>query len=450
MRDTSEIFSSLTKNQKEATAILSVGTFLEYFDLMLYVHMAVLLNELFFPKADLHVASLIAAFAFCSSYVLRPLGALLFGYIGDKVGRKITVILTTFLMAFACFTMAIIPTYAQIGIIATWIVTICRMVQGMASMGEMTGAQLYLTEILRPPVRYPCVIFMSVTSVLGTVFALLTASLVTLHDVNWRYAFGMGAIIALVGSVARTGLRETPDFVDAKRRIKQSVVRSNINPELLENNKIWQEKVKIKTILALFLLQCAWPVCSYFSYIYCGNILKYTFGFTSAQVIYQNLIISIAHVSLLLVLAYCSYKIYPLKIAKILLIPFFIIITIAPYLLKQANSTDTLFIIRLLIVLFAPASYLVIPISFMHIPVFKRFTYVSLSFAISHSFFYCLTSFGMVYLVEWFGYWGVTIITVPMAISFLWAIMHFQLLEKEAGNFPQKQEISHYVVHEVS
>ena len=96
------LFSSLTKQQKEAIGLLQIGTFLEYFDLMLYVHMAVLLNDMFFPKTDPHTAALLAAFAFCSTYVLRPFGALIFGYIGDTIGRKTTVIITTFLMSISC------------------------------------------------------------------------------------------------------------------------------------------------------------------------------------------------------------------------------------------------------------------------------------------------------------------------------------------------------------
>ena len=63
---------ALSRNQKEAIGLLQVGTFLEYFDLMLYVHMAVLLNELFFPETDPHITALLGAFAFCSTYVLRP------------------------------------------------------------------------------------------------------------------------------------------------------------------------------------------------------------------------------------------------------------------------------------------------------------------------------------------------------------------------------------------
>src|SRR5579871_7035851 len=132
-----DTFTSLTKEQKRAVSLLSIGTFLEYFDLMLYVHMAVLLNELFFPKTDSRTASLLAAFTFCSSFVMRPFGALIFGWIGDHIGRKITVIITTMMMALSCVVMFVLPTYAQIGITASWGVTICRMIQGMSSMGEI-------------------------------------------------------------------------------------------------------------------------------------------------------------------------------------------------------------------------------------------------------------------------------------------------------------------------
>src|ERR1700676_3053911 len=110
------LYSSLNREQKEALGLLQIGTFLEYFDLMLYVHMAVLLNDIFFPKTDPHTASLLSAFAFCSTYVFRPIGALIFGWMGDNIGRKSTIIFTTVMMSFSCLIMANLPTYAQIGI----------------------------------------------------------------------------------------------------------------------------------------------------------------------------------------------------------------------------------------------------------------------------------------------------------------------------------------------
>lgn len=123
--------------------------------------MAILLNELFFPKTDPHTAALITAFAFCSTYVLRPFGALVFGWIGDNFGRKFTVVITTSLMAISCIIMANLPTYAQVGITAAYGVTLCRAMQSLSSMGEICGANIYLTEITKPPYRYPPWIFFS-------------------------------------------------------------------------------------------------------------------------------------------------------------------------------------------------------------------------------------------------------------------------------------------------
>ena len=135
--------TSLTKDQKQAVGLLSIGTFLEYFDLMIYVHMAVLLNELFFPKTDSFTSSLLSAFSFSITFIFRPFGAFIFGYIGDNYGRKFTVIITTMLMAVTCIVMAISPTYAEIGITASVIITLCRIVQGISSMGEKIGAEIY-------------------------------------------------------------------------------------------------------------------------------------------------------------------------------------------------------------------------------------------------------------------------------------------------------------------
>ena len=216
-------FASLTTEQKKAVGLLSIGTFLEYFDLMLYVHMTVLLNELFFPKADPHTQAIYSAFAFCSTYVMRPVGAIIFGLVGDMIGRKATVIITTFLMSSSCLAMALVPTYAEKGLIATVIVITCRIIQGLSSMGEIVGAQLYLLEITKPPIQYPIVLMTSVFANLGGMIALAVASLVTSFGFNWRIAFLLGTIIAIVGAVARTALRETPEFTDAKRRVKKNI-----------------------------------------------------------------------------------------------------------------------------------------------------------------------------------------------------------------------------------
>ena len=244
--------------------------------------MAVLLNELFFPKTDPHTASLIAAFAFCSTYVLRPFGALIFGYIGDHIGRKSTVIITTLMMSISCVVMANLPTYAQIGISATWIITICRMVQGLSSMGEIMGAQIYMTEITKPPCQYAAVSFISVAAALGAMVALVVSSLVITIELNWRIAFWIGAGIAVIGSMARTRLRETPEFCNAKRTFKK---HSKINVD--SSNKT--EKINKKTMIYFFLIYCGWPLSFYLTYMYFNPILKENFFYSPEQIIFHNL-----------------------------------------------------------------------------------------------------------------------------------------------------------------
>ncbi len=420
--------------------LLSMGTFLEYFDLMLYVHMAVLLNELFFSKTiDPHTTALRSAFAFCSTYLLRPVGALVFGYIGDTVGRKATIILTTFIMAISCLIMANLPTYAQIGVTASWIVTLCRIAQGMSSMGEIVGAELYMTETTKPPIQYPMVTLISVFSILGANFALGVAYLTTSMGFNWRIAFWTGTVVAVIGSVARTKLRETSEFVDARRKIKEDVEDGRKLAEELDHIPAYHERSSTATLLAYFLMECGWPACFYFTYIHCGNILKQTFGFTPEQIIGQNFIASIANLVGYLVLTYLSYSIYPLKILRfkgILFLPFVLIL---PYLLTNLQTPFGLLLIQVFVMLFVINCTSAMPIFFRHFPVFKRFTYAGLIYALSRTAMSVVIPFGLVYLVKYFGHWGISIVMFPVALGYILGVLHFEKLEKKVGNYPQEK-----------
>ena len=181
--------TKLTRAQKEAIGILSIGTLLEYFDLMLYIHLSTLLNDLFFPKTDPMIAKLLAVTAFCMTFVLRPVGGYIIGRIGDTIGRKHTVLITTFLMAGSCLTIAIFPTYAEVGIWATVAILLCRMVQGFSSLGEAMGAGVYLAETLKSPYKYIANGLIDVQARMGGFLALGIASLVLNSNFSWRYAF---------------------------------------------------------------------------------------------------------------------------------------------------------------------------------------------------------------------------------------------------------------------
>ncbi len=425
---------NLSREQKQAVGLLSIGTFLEYFDLMLYVHMAVLLNELFFPKYDPHTASLLSAFAFCSTFIFRPVGAVIFGWLGDNIGRKSTVIMTTMMMAISCIIMANLPTYSQIGIAASWIITICRITQGMTSMGEIVGAEIYITEITKPPVQYPAVMLIAICSILGGTAALTIASLVTSFGLNWRIAFWIGAGTALVGTIARNALRETPDFADAKRQLKRTFEDAKLDKDKLINNPIVKEKTQKKTILALLLIQCGWPVCFFFVYMYCGNILKTQFNYTPEEVIHQNLMVSIVSLLGYMVLLYLSYKVHPIKILKVKVSVFIPAILICIYLFDYIASPFHLFLIQSFFILFILSTNPATPVLYTHIPIFKRFTFISLTYAISRALMHVTTSFGLVYLVSLLGNAGLLVILLPVSIGYAFGVLHFEKLEKEANN----------------
>ncbi len=422
--------TGLTHKQKEAVGLLQIGTFLEYFDLMLYVHMAVLLNELFFPKTDPHTAALLSAFAFCSTFILRPFGALLFGYIGDNIGRKTTVIITTMMMSTSCVIMANLPTYAQIGITATWIVTLCRIIQGLSSMGEIIGAEIYVTEIVKPPAQYPAVSFIILAASIGSTVALGISSLVTTTGLNWRIAFWVGAGIAVVGSMARTKLRETPEFLEAKKRkLKEDEESKNyvISKEAFEFGK--NKRNQIKTHMAYIFIQCGWPMTFYFGYLYFNQLLKGSYGYSVEDIILHNFLLSIIVLFSDMTLIFLSYRIEPLKILKIKGVIFFLYVLIFPFLIKFSSSSLHIFFIQAVLLAMPLAAMPADAVFIRYFPVLKRFKTASFIYAFSRAAMHVITSFGVIYLTESFGHWGVWVIMVPVTLAFLWSVQHFEKID---------------------
>ncbi|WP_341789724.1 MFS transporter [Rickettsia endosymbiont of Polydrusus tereticollis] len=239
-------------------------------------------------------------------------------------------------------------------------------------------------------------------------------------------------------SHAISGLRETPDFVDAKRHLKRTLEKANIDEKKIKNLPWYKEKGDKKTILAFFLADCAWPIGFYLTYIYCGGILKNSFGYTAEQVIHQNLLVAIVELLGAFLLIYLSCKIYPLKILKIKFVIFSIFVVACPYLFYNISTPLHVFLIQSFIMLFGCFINPAFPIFYKHLPILRRFTYVSFSFAVSRASMYVITSFGIIYLIEYFSHWGLLIILLPVTIGFWFGLYHFEKLEKAAGSYPQR------------
>jgi MFS family permease len=438
------LFSTLNRDQKEDLGLLQIGTFLEYFDLMLYIHMAVILNDLFFPKTDTQTAALLSAFAFCSTYVMRPIGALIFGWLGDNIGRKSTIIITTIMMSVSCLLMANLPTYAQIGIAAAWMVTLCRIFQGMSSMGEIVGAEIYVAEFVSRPASYPAVALVSVAAYVGATVALGIATLVTFFGYSWRYAFWIGAGVALIGAVARTRLRETPDFLNLKRQkmihamtqLNHSENRESKSTSNTPNRPSWKEPIAIKTLFSYFFIYCGWPLSFYLAYMYFNPMLKDDFGYSSQEIILHNFFLSFIPISSGVFWALLSYRFHPIRLMKIRWVFTLLLMISMPFLIKGTTAPIQLFLIQGSILFLSLGSLPAEAIFYYHLPIYRRFTLASFLYALSRAIMYIITSVGLVYLGNYFGTFGLWFITLPITFIYLFGVYHFQELERKLGVYP--------------
>jgi hypothetical protein len=140
------------------------------------------------------------------------------------------------------------------------------------------------------------------------------------------------------------------------------------------------------------------------------------------------LIIATAYLLIDIAYTYLSYKISPLKISKTRLVIFSSTIIFLPYLLT--NYPIYLLLLQFFIVIFGPRVFLATPIFYKQFPVFKRFRCVSISFAVVRAIMFIVTSFGLVYLIEHFGNWGIVILFVPFLVAYGLALRHFAMLER--------------------
>lgn len=203
-----------------------VGTTVEWYDFFLYGTAAgIVFPKLFFPSADPTVGTLLAFTTFAAGFVARPVGGLIFGHIGDRVGRKKTLVATMMIMGVATFLIGVIPTHAAIGIAAPIALVVLRVAQGIAVGGEWGGAVLVAVEYAPRGKRglYGSLpqIGLAIGLMLGTgIFALLGFVLPDSSFLawGWRIAFALSAVLVAVGLYIRLKVMETPAFASSRRR----------------------------------------------------------------------------------------------------------------------------------------------------------------------------------------------------------------------------------------
>jgi MFS family permease len=223
----------------------SAGTVIEWYDFYLYALLTPFLAPLFFP-ADNPTTSLLSGFAvYGAGFAVRPFGALVFGRIGDVIGRKYAFLLTVTIMGAATFIVGLLPTYAQIGIVAPAVLVLLRLLQGLALGGEYGGAAIYVAEHAPDGKRGLYTSWIQTTATVG-MFAALGMILATrlgfgeeaYRDWGWRVPFLISFILVGGALYIRMRLQETPLFQVLKERGRTARNTSSWARESFSGNKV--------------------------------------------------------------------------------------------------------------------------------------------------------------------------------------------------------------------
>src|SRR6185369_16869285 len=173
MSVTSAREAGMSKDEKFVILASSLGTVFEWYDFYLYATLAPFFAALFFPPGN-DTAALLSAFAtYAAGFLVRPFGAIVFGRIGDLVGRKYTFLVTIIVMGVSTFAVGLLPTYAAVGWLAPVLLVTLRLLQGLALGGEYGGAATYVAEHSRPGQRGFATSWIQTTATLGLLLALI-------------------------------------------------------------------------------------------------------------------------------------------------------------------------------------------------------------------------------------------------------------------------------------
>ena len=209
----------MTSEEKFVIFASSLGTIFEWYDFYLYAVLAPFFASLFFPAGN-DTAALLSAFAtYAAGFLVRPFGAIIFGRIGDLVGRKYTFLVTIMVMGTATFLVGVLPTFASVGWLAPIMLVTLRLCQGLALGGEYGGAATYVAEHSRPNERGYATSFIQTTATLGLLLALIVIALCRGNMVakdfsewGWRIPFLVSVILLVFSVYIRLKLNETPIF----------------------------------------------------------------------------------------------------------------------------------------------------------------------------------------------------------------------------------------------
>ncbi len=226
---TSSVARPMTPEEKKVIFASSLGTVFEWYDFYLYGSLAAIIAKQFFSGLDAGSAFIFALLAFAAGFIVRPFGALVFGRLGDMIGRKYTFLVTILIMGLSTFIVGILPNYATIGVAAPVILIALRMLQGLALGGEYGGAATYVAEHSPQGKRGAYTSWIQTTATLGLFLSLMvilgTRTMIgeaAFADWGWRVPFIVSILLLAISVWIRLSMNESPAFAKMKAEGKTS------------------------------------------------------------------------------------------------------------------------------------------------------------------------------------------------------------------------------------
>ncbi|MBY0502172.1 MAG: MFS transporter [Alphaproteobacteria bacterium] len=373
-----------------------IGNALEYYDFMLFGFFAAILAPLFFPS-DIPGMSLIVSMAtYGVGFLARPLGGIFFGHLGDRWGRKDTLSLSILLVTFPTLGIALLPTYSQIGIWAPLLLVLCRLLQGFCLGGEASGAMTYVVENTSPQEKDMASAWLVVSCYVGTLVGTLLGSFFTLPFMpteGWRFTFAVGSLIAIAGYYIRRYLKESPEFLETKRKGK--ILKIPLK-ELLKNEK--------RNLFYAMSISSAVIVPFMTIFVYLNSLFIKNLHLEASLVLLLNSGLMGTWIFLLLLFGYCAQQ-YGRNIIMsigalgmaLLAYPLFLFMGTDPNL-------ESILITQLLLSVFAsayaaPTSALLVDL----FPINERYSGIAFGYSLGHAIFGGLTPLLLTFLVHSLG-----------------------------------------------
>ena len=251
------------------------GTFLEWYDFLTFATLAIIFGPLFFPSDDPNAGLLASLATFGVGMVVRPIGAALFGSMGDRIGRKPVFLITIALMGLATVSVGFLPTYSQIGIWAPILLVSLRLLQGLSAGGEIGGSAVYLTEHAGEKYRGFKTSFLQLVGPLGILFSTLQIAVLRIYltpdqfeSWGWRVPFWISFLLLIFGFWIRRSLEETPVFIGLTKH------NAKAESQLLNNFK--DSEIRKRMFLLFFCVSSSGAILFFCVQVYTAIFLKTT------------------------------------------------------------------------------------------------------------------------------------------------------------------------------